>query len=229
MPNKVDRRTLRTRRALRDALAAEIPACGGLDRVTVAAIAERADVTRRTFYSHYKDIPDLVDKSEQELLEGLGEHVAAISRVTLDQLYEEISALEPCPGSVELLDYVKENGAFMGALLGPGGDPAFARKIEELARSSVRERALHGISAAALGPFFDYYITYAVGAQLGVLRRWLEGGMLEPPELMARVMTMLMFIRPGDLYGKPLDLDIPLCGRLFAQIAIAEGEEGPRG
>lgn len=230
VPNKTDRRTLRTRRALRDALAAEIPACGGLDRVTVAAIAERADVTRRTFYSHYRDILDLVDKSEQELLLGLGEHVAAISGVTLDRLYEGMSRLEPCPGSCELLAFVKENGAFMGALLGPGGDPAFARKIEDLARSSVRERALHGIAADALGPFFDYYITYSVGAQLGVLRRWLEGGMAEPPELMARVMTALMFIRPGDLYGKPLDLDIARCGRLFAQVATAEEEEeGPQG
>ena len=224
-PTRLEKRIVRTRRALRDALAAEIPAAGGLDRVTVAAIAERADVTRRTFYSHYRDIPDLVECSENDLLAGLVEHVAAISAVTLDQLYEGFTRFEPCPGSVELLAYIRDNGTFMGALLGPGGDPAFARKIEDLARSAVRERARHGIDAAALGPFFDYYVTYAVSAELGVLQRWLEGGLRESPELMARAMTMLMFVRPGDLYGKPLNLDVALCGRLFAQLKPEEIED----
>lgn len=221
-PHATDRRSARTRRALRDALADEIRAAGGLDRVAVTAIAERADVTRRTFYSHYKDIPDLVEQSENELLQGLVEHIAAISGVTLDELYAGFGRLEPCPGSVELLAYVKENGSFMSALLGPGGDPRFAEKIKSLAVGAVRERALHGIDAGALGPFFDYYVTFAVSAELGVLQRWLEGGMQESPELMARAMTMLMFIRPGDLYGKPIDLDVPLYGRLFAHLKEIE-------
>ena len=55
-----DRRSVRTRRALRLALAQEISATGDLSRVTVTAVTERAGVTRRTFYSHFKDIPDLV-------------------------------------------------------------------------------------------------------------------------------------------------------------------------
>ncbi len=221
-PQPTDRRSARTRRALRDALADEIRAAGGLDRVAVTAIAERADVTRRTFYSHYKDIPDLVEQSEAELLQGLVDHIAAISCVTLDELYAGFGMLEPCPGSVELLRYVKENGRFMGALLGPGGDPGFAEKIKALAVEAVRGRALHGIDAGVLGPFFDYYVTFAVSAELGVLQRWLEGGMQESPELMARAMTVLMFIRPGDLYGRPIDLDVPLYGRLFAHLKEIE-------
>jgi hypothetical protein len=33
--------------------------------------------------------------------------------------------------------------------------------------------------------------------------------MAEPPEIMARMMTALLFVRPGDLYGRPIDFDIP--------------------
>ena len=60
-PQVTDRRTRRTRLALRDALAEEIAATGDLSRVTVTAVTGRAGVTRRTFYSHYKDITDLVN------------------------------------------------------------------------------------------------------------------------------------------------------------------------
>ncbi|MDY4535518.1 MAG: TetR/AcrR family transcriptional regulator, partial [Tractidigestivibacter sp.] len=57
IPQVTDRRTRRTRLALRDALAEEIAAMGDLSRVTVTAVTSRAGVTRRTFYSHYRDIP----------------------------------------------------------------------------------------------------------------------------------------------------------------------------
>ena len=217
-----DRRTLRTRCALRDALAAEIRAAGGLDRVAVTALAERADVTRRTFYSHYKDIPDLVEQCESELLEGLALHIRAIAATSLDALYRCLRRLEPCPGSVELLSYIQANGDFMGALLGPGGDPRFAEKIKDLARATVNDRALHGIDARALGPFFDYYVTFAISAEVGVIQKWLVDGMRESPELMARALTILTFVRPGDLYGKPIDLDVPLYGQLFAHLKEIE-------
>lgn len=44
-----DRRTVRTRQALRDALARQIEETGDLSRVTVKAVADTAGVTRRTF------------------------------------------------------------------------------------------------------------------------------------------------------------------------------------
>ena len=48
VPQVTDRRTRRTRLALRDALAEEIAATGDLSRVTVTAVTSRAGVTRST-------------------------------------------------------------------------------------------------------------------------------------------------------------------------------------
>ena len=78
-----------------------------------------------------------------------------------------------------------------------------------MAYDAVAGRALDGIDARAMGSFFDYYLTFAISAEVGVLLRWLEGGMRESVEAMARLMTALMFVRPGDLYGNPIDFDIP--------------------
>lgn len=60
---KCDRRSLRSQRALRQALASELAESGDLSRINVASLTERAGLTRRTFYSHYRDIPDLSIKS----------------------------------------------------------------------------------------------------------------------------------------------------------------------
>ena len=51
---KVDRMINRTRRALREAMLSLILE-KGYDSVTVDEIADRADVSRSTFYLHYRD------------------------------------------------------------------------------------------------------------------------------------------------------------------------------
>lgn len=215
---KRDRRSVRSRSALRDALAEEIDATGDLSRVTVTAVTDRAGLTRRTFYSHFRDIPDLVTQTEDETLADLRGLISAIAAVNLDDLYSTIGELEPCPGSVEFLEYFKENGSYLCALLGDGGDPAFIEKIESLIHDVIAVRALDGIDVRALGAFFDYYITFAISAEAGVLKRWLAGGMREDVKVMARVMTLLMFVRPGDLYGNPINFNIPAYGLALMQM-----------
>ncbi len=204
-----DRRSVRTRRALRSALAEEIASVGDLSRVTVTAVTERAGVTRRTFYSHYRDIPDLVDKIEEETLLDLRAPLARLAACHLDDLRHAIDAGAPAPGSAELLAFVRERGDYLRPLLGDGGDPAFVERIKALAHEVIGARATDGLDLRAAGPLLDYYLTFAISAEVGVLLRWLEGGMRESVSTMARLMTALMFVRPGDLYDNPIELDIP--------------------
>ena len=217
-PARTDPRSVRTRRALRDALAAEILSTGDLSQVTVTAVSNRAGVTRRTFYSHFKDIPDLVDQVERETVDGSRALVERIASTHLDELQRSIENLKP-----ELLEYFRARGGYLGALLGDGGDPAFAERLKHMVRETVASRALEGIDLLAIGAFFDYYLTFAISAEVGVLVRWLTGGMRESSEAMARVMTALMFVRPGDLYGKKIEFDIPSLG--LALLTMRENDD----
>lgn len=221
---KADRRSLRSQCALRDALASEINAGEELGRVTVAALTERAGLTRRTFYSHYSDMAEFVTAVEDGLLEDIRALIRGISQATLDDVYERIEKLEPAPGAVELLAYLVENRELMGALLGPGGDPAFIKKLSDAAKMEVSERMQTGIFPAALGSFFDYYLAYVVSAEMGVVQRWFENGLAESPEAMARIMTVIAFVRPGDLYGMPIDINMPAYGMKLMNLKLAEGE-----
>ena len=216
-----DRRSVRTRRALRQALAKEISATGDLSRVTVTAVTERAGVTRRTFYSHFRDIPDLVRQIEDETLAELRAPLARIAASHLDDLRRALDHGEAAPGAETLLAAVRDRGDYLRPLLGKGGDPAFAERIKTVVHEVVGMRALDGLDLRALGPLFDYYLTFAISAEVGVLLRWLDGGMRESVPTMARLMTALMFVRPGDLYDNPIELDIPS----FALAAMCSKEE----
>ena len=199
---KPDRRSLRSRRALRRALEDELAEGEDMSQLNVASLTDRAGLTRRTFYSHYRDIPDFIDNVESELLDDIRDLIGAVGAATLPEVYRNISDLEPAPGSVELLRYMADNRRLIGSLLGPGGDPAFI--------------------PLALGSFFDYYLAYVVSAEVGVVRRWFENGLAESPETMARVMTVIAFVRPGDLYGMPIDINVPEYGMKLWNLKLEE-------
>ena len=80
---KCDRRSLRSQRALRQALASELAESGDLSRINVASLTERAGLTRRTFYSHYRDIPDFINQIEDGLLAENRERIELISPISI--------------------------------------------------------------------------------------------------------------------------------------------------
>lgn len=218
-----DRRSARSCEQLRDALAAEIVATGDLTQVTVTGLTDRAGLTRRTFYSHYRDIGHLVSSIEDATAEEFRVLLEKVLGTRLDELFSSMADLDPTPGAVELLTYFKDRGHYLVPLMGPGGDPAFIQRLKDDAHDLVSRRALQGIDVRALGAFFDYYITFAIGAEFGVLERWLQGGMEESVDSMAHLMTLLMFVRPGDLYGESRDINIPAYG-----LALMENLEESR-
>lgn len=203
-----DRRSRKTRHALREALAQELR-LHSKDKLTVSALTERADLSRRTFYAHYKDVPSFVESCTSELLDELAQVLDTVGETTLDELYEALGKGEGYPGALAVFEFMKENAAIMQAILGEHGTPSFQAQLKELIINHFSERFMQGIDPRALGPLFDYYVTYSVSAQLGVVERWLKKGLKESPAEMARIATAIMFARPGDLYGRSFD-DQPL-------------------
>lgn len=61
--SSVDRRIIRTKEAIRDALITLIEE-KGFDAVSVINITSRADINRGTFYLHYRDKYDLLEQIE---------------------------------------------------------------------------------------------------------------------------------------------------------------------
>ena len=75
-PKKLDRRQIRTKRRIREALMAlvmEKP----LEKITIKELAERADIDRKTFYLHYAAISEVVIEMQEEMLGRMEDLVAS--------------------------------------------------------------------------------------------------------------------------------------------------------
>jgi AcrR family transcriptional regulator len=124
---KTDRRVLRTRDRLGDALL-EIMRDNSFDTITVQQVLDRAGVSRSTFYTHYNDKNDLFLSDADEFLEGMA---TALSR-TQDSS-NRVAAVR------ELFSHVAEERKLYAALTASGrvhefmdlAQGHFARGIEE--------------------------------------------------------------------------------------------------
>ena len=198
-----DRRVQRTKRTLRRALAELMVEKKGIDNVTVGELTERADLNRGTFYAHYSDKNDLLHACEDEFLAQVVELQGCLAKVTLAEAVDAAFRGKPLPFAVSLYDFLRENGAFLSALIGPYGDASFQIRLRDTVASYLVESVLADSYRANMTPITEYYIAYYASAQLGVIQHWLERGMQESSEEMARVVLAIMFMQPGDAITAP--------------------------
>jgi AcrR family transcriptional regulator len=192
-----DRRRLRSKRMLREAFA-QLIEDRGLDGFSISDLTERADLNRGTFYAHYKDKDDLLRCFEDEIIDSLGDFERRIKEVTLRDLVDVVSTGQPPHVAVELFDVLREHGVLLRVLLGPRGDAAFQVRLRELVCVNLVSGVLYQKYRDNPTPLVEYYISYYVSAHLGLMQHWLERGMAEPSEEMARIMVAIMFLKPGD-------------------------------
>ncbi|SMF69761.1 transcriptional regulator, TetR family [Paenibacillus uliginis N3/975] len=199
--NAVDRRIVRTKKALRDALTALMKEIT-FDEITVSDLTRRADINRGTFYLHYRDKYDLLEQSEEEIIEGIRSIRSQKQQLTKEDLPTFDYMNEPMPFVTELFAYVKENADFMRVILGPKGNPAFHVKLKTVMRDNMSQGILTHLDEAQLIVPIGYISAYAISAQLGVIQHWLDSGMKESPEELSLINSKLVFGNPATIYKK---------------------------
>lgn len=192
-----DPRIARSRAALREAFIALVEE-RGIDGFSVGDLCTSAGLNRGTFYNHFRDKESLLASFEDEVIEGLGGVLAKFQSIKLRELAACSLTHRPLPMLVELYDYLREEGPFLHAMLGPGGDARFGMRLREavcdrFVRSLLHERYQNDPSA-----FTRYYISFYSGAYLGVISEWIDSGMTETSEEMALISMRLLFIKPGE-------------------------------
>ena len=111
-----DRRVRRTKKRLRDALAALMRE-KDLGEITVRELTDLADVNRGTFYTHYRDLEDLRRQVGQELFEELSAVLAGFQaeRIRAGSTPAGLQAV-----LTEVFDFVAENRELFVTILGYG-------------------------------------------------------------------------------------------------------------
>ncbi|PWV70408.1 TetR family transcriptional regulator [Nocardia neocaledoniensis] len=162
-----DRRVRRSRRALRDALISLILE-RGYANVTVEDITERADLGRATFYKHFTDKDDLLDRIVTDLTEELAERLGALLS-TSSVGFTGKPVLEMFRHADE------ERDAYRVILRGEGDGRALRRFIDDRTAAATTIFAARA-EAKGVTPRIDLEVLARawVGEQVAVLRWWLE-------------------------------------------------------
>ncbi len=192
-----DRRVLRTKRMIRDALT-ELMEKKGFERITVSDITEKADINRGTFYLHYRDKYDLLEQSEDELIRDIEKISLAAQNNIAKNLFNNRKE-EFFPFMEKLFEYIHENYNFFKIVLGPNGDPSFQVKLKEVMRRNIIKNIM-ARKGKMLVPT-EYLAAYVCSAHLGVIQHWLESGMEKSPREMSVILSRMTLLGPGYAAG----------------------------
>ncbi len=193
----MDRRIVRSKQALREALI-DLMEERGFESLTVNDLCERANLNRGTFYNHYRDKEELLQTFEDEILGHLANFKDEMQTFTIRDLVSYRSGKKPFPFLVEVFDYLHEQGDFLHAAMGPGGDVRFAPRLRDAICTDMILAVLHDRYRNNPTPFVRYYVSFYASAYLGVITRWIDTGMQESSEEMAKIAMRLFFIKPGE-------------------------------
>lgn len=142
-------------------------------KITVREICEEADVHRSTFYAHYRDVYDLVEKVEQSMSRQLTE---AFFR----KLDEKASARD-C--FTEIFTFIREHREFYLYYLTESRQFG----VLQLAWETIRDRAA-AVSAdpesfgARSAEEMEYHGIFFLTGMTAMVRLWLQRGCREAPE-----------------------------------------------
>ncbi|WP_232698681.1 TetR/AcrR family transcriptional regulator [Brevibacillus daliensis] len=190
----IDRRKVRTKRMIRDAFT-ELIKEKGFDEMTVKDITMKADINRGTFYLHYRDKYDLLEQSEEEIIEGL-RHMEQGKPLKREDVVTNRVIDQPSPFITNLYEYLSEHAEFIKVLLGPKGDPAFPLKLKEVMRNNMEKTISSYLDEERLTVPLHYLTAYSISAHLGVIQQWLDEGMKETPQEMAIIVARMIFGNP---------------------------------
>ena len=141
---------------------------------------------------------DRLAQLEAEVMEDLERFQVQMRNLTVHELLGYRARKKPLPLLVGLFDYLREQGAFLHAVLGSGGDVGFGPRLRDSLCTNLVQSVLHERYRNDPEPFVGYYVAFFASAYLGVITRWIETGMRESSEEMALIAMRLFFIKPGE-------------------------------
>ena len=174
----IDARTRYTKMMIRESfiqLLKEQP----VSKITVTKICEIAEINRATFYKYYQDAFDLLQKLEQELLEEILNSLSQFEQLSIRESF------------IQLLEHLKKRGEWFQIIGSSHGDPQFASRILSVCyeNASFLIQKFFPHLTGTQKKWLYYFLAHGYGGLLGC---WLDNGLQEPTEEIARFAEELL-------------------------------------
>ena len=175
MQNKKDRRIRKTQIQLKDGLTKLLKE-KSIKEITVKELVNEVDINRSTFYLHYNDIYDMLEKIESELLTEL---------INVTEKHKDEYKRNPDPSYlVDIFRILSKNINLVSALLGPNGDISFVNKIKHMISDKIIEN-IDTLSSKHSELDIEFAFSFYLNGCTGLVEHWIETGAKNSPEHMA--------------------------------------------
>lgn len=196
---KQDRRTIQTKAQITDALIQLIHE-KGFNNLNVTDLTRAAGIGRGTFYIHYLDKFDLLNKIEAQLMDEIQQ---VLNNVIPEELSVHSNADSEVPSEllIKTLDYFYQNSKLLSALLSPDGDPYLIDKIKEMFRDLIKESFHASSDDIEFNPNIprDYIMEIILDRLMSIVVYWMSKEDLESPEEIAKIIKLTQHISPNEL------------------------------
>lgn len=160
-----------------------------VSKITVKEICNTAEINRATFYKHYADPFNLLEKMEEELLEELRTEIRDYRKRTAQGLLSAI------------LCSMKDKENAYTLIASENGDPSFAAHIADLFYREFRPGIAQDLPCCTETQQ-DTVFLFIVGGCGHLISEWIRSGMQVPPEQVAAELDRMCsaFIRAVKYY-----------------------------
>ena len=175
MEEKLDRRVVRTKQQIRQALI-ELLSQKSENSISVRELAQKANINRGTFYIHYKDIHDLVEQLVDEGVEKL-----------LGVCHRHPPAQTPrasYPFLTDLFQTLQSDSQLFTILLGSSGSHAYSERVCKTIQDNFLDDLL-SVFYSADPKQRQVASDFIVAGCLHEALVWLKSGTKETPDEMA--------------------------------------------
>lgn len=183
-----DPRILRTRQLIRDAFVELIQEMDS-EKLSVNRIAERATINRVTFYLHYRDIPDMMAKMADEMIEEIEQIVMKAPPTSSSSVREDDWHV-----LVELLEHMAKDADFYKVILVLNRSLVFTERLLKLLTQLITlkiERMEEDSSLSQAGIHKEVAIWYGSSALIGMIVAWLREDMPYTPHFLVQQFSLL--------------------------------------
>ncbi|MBY7142577.1 TetR family transcriptional regulator C-terminal domain-containing protein [Virgibacillus sp. NKC19-3] len=185
MEKSNDLRVIKTKQFLKEALLVLLKKMD-FEEITIMKLTTQAQINRSTFYAHFYDKYDLLEKTINEELLSFVEEVAPKSE-------EELTLAHiPNPFYVRATKYIYQHGEFFQVMMGENGISSFQQRLLKIIEKYMLDylEKLHPRPDKMEIPkeLFVYYVAHGY---VGAISYWLENDMPYSPEYMAEKLSLM--------------------------------------
>ncbi len=195
---KLDRRVIKTKRAIHTAFARLLTE-KELNNITVKDIADLADINRKTFYNYYAGVYAVVDEIENEVIQGL------------EQLLEEIdfqkAISNPYLVFEKFTSIINTDLDFYGHLLSMQGNVSLITKTVDLMKQKTRDAVKAQLPVDE--DLIDIVLDFTFSGMLTVYQHWFNTDRRQSLEEISETLSVLCFRGLNGLLTKEKNRIIP--------------------